>query len=26
VVEPGNDFFRAMRGQGGISPAPAPKK
>lgn len=26
VVEPGNDFFRAMRGQGGWSPAPAPKK
>jgi membrane protease subunit HflC len=26
VVEPGNDFFRAMRGQGGFSPAPAPKK
>ena len=26
VVEPGNDFFRAMRGQGGSSPAAAPKK
>ena len=26
VVEPGNDFFRAMRGQGGWSPTPAPKK
>lgn len=26
VVEPGNDFFRAMRGQGGWSPAPVPKK
>jgi membrane protease subunit HflC len=26
VVEPGNDFFRAMRGQSGSSPAAAPKK
>lgn len=26
VVEPGNDFFRAMRGQGGSSPAAAPRK
>ena len=26
VVEPGNDFFRAMRGQGGSSPAASPKK
>lgn len=26
VVEPGNDFFRAMRGQGSSSPAAAPKK
>jgi membrane protease subunit HflC len=26
VMEPGNDFFRAMRGQGGASPAPAPRK
>ncbi len=26
VLEPGNDFFRAMRGQGGSSPAAAPKK
>lgn len=26
VLEPGNDFFRAMRGQGGSSSAAAPKK
>ena len=26
VVEPGNDFFRAMRGQGGPSPSAAPRK
>jgi len=26
VVEPGNDFFRAMRGQGGSSPAAVPRK
>ena len=26
VVEPGNDFFRAMRGQGGSSPVAAPRK
>ena len=26
VLEPGNDFFRAMRGQGGAAPAPAPRK
>jgi len=26
VVEPGSDFFRAMRGQGAAAPAPAPRK
>ena len=26
VVEPGSDFFRAMRGQGGAAPAAAPRR